>query len=46
LFLDWWNWVSGTTKCTKRSTTNQKHESKPPTRCNHYEHELNKVTDK
>jgi hypothetical protein len=46
LLLDWWNWVSGTTKCTEQSTTNQKHESKPATRCNHSEHDLNKATDK
>jgi hypothetical protein len=38
--------VSGTTKCTEKSTTNQKHKSKPATRCNHDEHELNKATDK
>jgi hypothetical protein len=29
LLLDWWNWVSGTTKCIEQSTINQKHESKP-----------------
>jgi hypothetical protein len=35
--------VSGTTKCTEWSTTNKKHESKPATRCNHDELELNKA---
>jgi hypothetical protein len=29
----------------KRSTTNQKHESKLATRLNHDEHELNKATE-
>jgi hypothetical protein len=38
--------VSGTTKCTEQSTTNQKHESKPATRLNNDEHELNKATEK
>jgi hypothetical protein len=38
--------VSGTTKCMERSTTNQKHKSKPATRLDHDEHELNKATKK
>jgi hypothetical protein len=38
--------VSGTTKCTEWSTKNQKQESKPATRLNHNEHELNKATGK
>jgi hypothetical protein len=29
----------------EQSTTNQKHESKPATRLNHDEHELNKATE-
>jgi hypothetical protein len=46
LLLDWWNWVSSTTKCMEWSTTNQKHESKSATRRNHDEHQLNKAADK
>jgi hypothetical protein len=37
--------VSSATKCMERSTTNQKHKSKPATRLNHDEHELNKSTE-
>jgi hypothetical protein len=38
--------MRGTTKSTEWSTTNQKHESKPATRLNHDEHELNKAIKK
>jgi hypothetical protein len=38
--------VSGTTEYMEQSTTNQKHESKPATRVNQDEHELNKATEK
>jgi hypothetical protein len=36
--------MSGTTKSTEQSTTNQEHKSKPATRLNHDGHKLNKAT--